>query len=209
MTVSELIKKLSALEKQDQEVCLRGSYDLFIVPIKAVEECWGDGVDYVLSDGEPISQEQAERALLEHCGKANNITPDIETKAIQIAEEILKNTLRNIYEEEKNNRLDGVDWSDLRNFLCLMSACRKAVIDDFPLKDYIITDVLPHADEYVIMYFSEPSGKRMTQTVDTYVRVIVFQYFLGNPVAIPHSDKGDDLEARENCFNAVCECGNC
>lgn len=93
--------------------------------------------------------------------------------------------------------------------ICGAFCGRKAVIDDFPLKDYILTDVLCHTDEYVIMYFSEPSGKRMTQTVDTYVRVIVFQCFLGNPVAIPHSDKGDDLEAHENCFNAVCECGNC
>lgn len=70
MTVSELIKMLSALEKQDQEVYLRGN-DLFMVPVRAVTECWGDGVSYVLNDGEPVSQEQAVKALFEHSSKAD------------------------------------------------------------------------------------------------------------------------------------------
>ena len=70
MTVSELIKMLSALEKQDQEIYLRGSYDLFIVPIEAVTECSGDGTCYVLEDGEPVSQEQAEKALFEYYDKS-------------------------------------------------------------------------------------------------------------------------------------------
>lgn len=70
MTVAELIKMLSALEKQDQEVYLRGK-DLFIVPVRAVTKCSGDGTDYVLDDGEPVSQEQAVKALFEHCTKAD------------------------------------------------------------------------------------------------------------------------------------------
>lgn len=71
MTVAELIKMLSTLEKQDQEVYLRGN-DLFMVPVRAVTECSGDGVFYVLDDGEPVSQQQAVKALLEHCDKTDD-----------------------------------------------------------------------------------------------------------------------------------------
>lgn len=62
MTVSELIKVLSALEKQEQEIYLRGN-NCFIVPIKSVIECSDDGVMYVLTDGEPISVEKATKEL--------------------------------------------------------------------------------------------------------------------------------------------------
>lgn len=66
MTVSELIRELSALEKQKQEIYLRGN-NCFIVPIRVITECSGDSMTgYVLTDGEPISEEKAINGLLEY-----------------------------------------------------------------------------------------------------------------------------------------------
>lgn len=68
MTVSELIKELSALEKQEQEIYARGN-NCFIVSIKSITEFSGDGMTgYVLTDGEPLSEEKAINGLLEYSG---------------------------------------------------------------------------------------------------------------------------------------------
>lgn len=80
MTVSELIKMLSALEKQDQEIEIQGD-NLFIVPIKEVTECWGDGVSYVLSDGEPISHERAVKSFWEHAAQQEQKAREAEKPA--------------------------------------------------------------------------------------------------------------------------------
>lgn len=207
MTVAELIKMLSALEKQDQEVYLRGN-DLFMVPVRAVTECSGNGTDYVLDDGEPVSQEQAVKALLEHRDKADKIKADIEIKAVQTAMLILKNS----YNKENGDiKLDKVHWSHLRSFLCLMSACRKAVIDNFPLKNYVLTEIPSVEEEYMIMYFDEPGGYRTAQNYDPNAYEIVFQCFYGKPVAIPlrmiNNGRGDEMTERENCFEAAQRCG--
>lgn len=66
MTVSELIKKLSSLEKQEQEICIRGN-NSFIIPIEDIIDCSGDGEAYVLTDGELISEEKAVKDLLDYC----------------------------------------------------------------------------------------------------------------------------------------------
>lgn len=66
MTVSELIRALSSLENQGQEIYLRGN-NCFIVPIKSIIECSDDEAEmYVLTDGNPISVEKAAKELLRY-----------------------------------------------------------------------------------------------------------------------------------------------
>lgn len=68
MTVSELINKLSELEYQKAEICIRGN-NSFIVDINEIADCTetGGGGCYVLNDGENISFEKAQKDLVEYC----------------------------------------------------------------------------------------------------------------------------------------------
>lgn len=67
MTVSELIKRLSSLEKQEQEICLRNK-NYFLVPIYDIIECSGDGDCYLLDDGAPITMKDAIDGLYAELG---------------------------------------------------------------------------------------------------------------------------------------------
>lgn len=56
MIVSELIKQLSALENQQQEICFERNH-CFIVPVRSISERSSDGNDaYVLTDRSAVSE---------------------------------------------------------------------------------------------------------------------------------------------------------
>ncbi len=67
MTVSELIRLLSALEKHEQDIYARGN-NCFIVPINSIQEFSADNVTgYVITDGEDISKGKAADDFLKYC----------------------------------------------------------------------------------------------------------------------------------------------
>lgn len=136
------------------------------------------------------------------------ISAEIEKKASELAVEVIKNSIG------KNNIIDmnNIDWSDLRAHQCLISACRKAAIDDFPLDDYKMGEIPSVTDEYMLMYFENKYEYGMGEKYNPNAHEIIFQCFFGNPVAVPHrmcnNGDGDYIEERNNCFDALYECGN-
>ena len=77
------------------------------------------------------------------------ISAEIEKKSFKLALEILRNSIG----ENQIINLNDIDWCDLRTHQCLISACRKAIIDDFPLHDYAMGEIASVTDKYMIMYF--------------------------------------------------------
>lgn len=136
------------------------------------------------------------------------ISAEIERKSFKLALEILRNSIG----INQIINLNNIDWCDLQTHQCLISACRKAAIDNFPLHDYAMGEIASVTDEYMIMYFENKYEYGMGENYNPNAREIVFQCFFGNPVAVPYrmcnNGSGDYIEERNNCFDALYKCGN-
>ena len=75
------------------------------------------------------------------------ISAEIERKSFKLALEILRNSIG----INQIINLNNIDWCDLQTHQCLISACRKAAIDNFPLHDYAMGEIASVTDEYMIM----------------------------------------------------------
>ena len=90
----------------------------------------------------------------------------------------------------------------------IMKACRKSVIDGFPLQDYCLGEV-PYGDKTgILAYFDNIAEYGMGENYNPNAHEIVFWCPYNSEIAIPHTlccSSGIGLfnEKRKNCFDAV------
>lgn len=89
----------------------------------------------------------------------------------------------------------------------ILKACRKSLIDGFPLQDYSLGEI-PSGDKTgVLAYFENTEEYGMGENYNPNAHEIIFWCPYDSKIAVPYAlcndGIGDYIEERPNCFEAV------
>lgn len=89
----------------------------------------------------------------------------------------------------------------------ILKACRKSIIDGFPLQDYFLGEIPMGDKSGVLAFFENIAEYGMGEDYNPNAHEIIFWCPYNSQIAIPHAmcndGIGDYNEERENCFEAV------
>lgn len=120
------------------------------------------------------------------------LTKEIERKAWELAKKIAASS---------GYPTHGYEYKNI-----ILKACRKSVIDGFPLQDYFLGEV-PYGDkEGILAHFENIAEFGTGENYNPEAHEIVFWCPHNGKIAVPHTlcdDMGFYNEPRRNCFDAV------
>ncbi len=89
----------------------------------------------------------------------------------------------------------------------ILKACRKSVIDGFPLQDYFLGEIPAGDKNGILAFFENIAEYGMGKNYNPDAHEIIFLCPYNGKIAVPHTmcndGIGDYEEKRENCFEAV------
>lgn len=121
------------------------------------------------------------------------LTKEIERKARKLANTVAASSGYPIY---------GFEYKNI-----ILKACRKSVIDGFPLQDYFLGEIPTGDKSGVLAFFENITEYGMGENYNPNAHEIIFWCPYNSQIAIPHAMCNDGIgdydEERENCFEAV------
>lgn len=134
------------------------------------------------------------------------LTQEMEQKARAMVVTVAKSASGVEIVDQTNDDLFLSDGT-LSDFGLLLRACRKSVLDGFPLDEYCLIEVPCIEKGYAVAYFDKIGEYGTGENYNPNAHEIIFVCSEDEDVAVPYTScndgKGVYIEERANCFEAV------